>query len=47
MLIDKKTCKTREYQRFCGMSGECAEMCGLPTRIPEIGLLQRLFSIFL
>lgn len=40
MLIDKKTCKTHEYQRFCGRSGECAEMCGRCVLLVKL----RLFS---
>ena len=41
MLIDKKTCKTREYQRFCGRSGECAEMCGSCALLVKLQLFNQ------
>ena len=36
MLIDKKTCKTREYQRFCG-SGRGRDGEGRAGRAPLHG----------
>ena len=41
MLIDKKTCKTRENQRFYGRSGECAEMCGSCALLVKLWLFSQ------